>query len=132
MYLLVSLLVLGQVRVGEVPEDGGGLGDAQLVQTEGRDGGGGKATVWFIYVMMEREEEIAVLGVRKFVIVRMRRVLGGGERPRGKEGRTNYSHQEVAACGGEKREGGEADVKTMTTRKLFESLAKLVVVQACI
>lgn len=57
-YLLVSLLVLGQVRVGEVAEDGGGLGDAQLVQTQGRDGGGGKATVCV-------EERVVIWGKKK-------------------------------------------------------------------
>lgn len=39
--------MLGQVRVGQVAEDGGGLSDAQLVQTQSRDGGGGEATVVF-------------------------------------------------------------------------------------
>lgn len=57
-YLLVSLLVLGQVRVGEVAEDGGGLGDAQLVQTQGRDGGGGKATVCVV-------ERVVIWGEKK-------------------------------------------------------------------
>ena len=45
MYLLVGLLMLGQVGVGEVVVDGGGVGDAQLVDAQGGHGRGGQATV---------------------------------------------------------------------------------------